>query len=48
MQRYGWTLLFHDCLIDQLRKLHNAVQREQRNDPAGLAKNAHDNQFHAV
>ena len=32
MQRHGWALLFHDCLIDQLRKLHHAVQRAQRND----------------
>ncbi|MDE0416447.1 MAG: type II toxin-antitoxin system YhaV family toxin [bacterium] len=48
MQRYGWTLLFHDCLIDQLRKLHNAVQREQRNDPAGFASNANVKLFHAL
>ncbi|MYD92321.1 MAG: type II toxin-antitoxin system YhaV family toxin [Chloroflexi bacterium] len=40
MQRHGWTLLFHDCLIHQLRKLHEAAQRAQRNDPAGFASNA--------
>ena len=48
MQRNGWTLLFHDCLIDQLRKLHNAVQRAQRSDPAGFASNANVKLFHAL
>ncbi len=48
MQRHGWTLLFHDCLIDQLRKLHNAVQRAQRNDPAGFASDANVKLFHAL
>ena len=48
MQRHGWTLLFHDCLIDQLRKLHSAVQRAQRNDPAGFASNANVKLFHAL
>ena len=40
MQRYGWTLLFHDCLIDQLRKLNRAAQRAKRNEPATFASNA--------
>ncbi len=48
MQRHGWTLLFHDCLIDQLRKLHNAVQRARRNDPKGFASNANVKLFHAL
>ncbi|MCY3828634.1 MAG: type II toxin-antitoxin system YhaV family toxin [Rhodospirillaceae bacterium] len=48
MQRHGWTLLFHDCLIDQLRRLHSAVQRAQRNDPAGFASNANVKLFHAL
>ena len=48
MQRHGWTLLFHDCVIDQLRKLHNAVQRAQRNDPTGFASNANVKLFHAL
>ncbi len=48
MQRNGWTLLFHECLIDQLRKLHNAVQRAQRSDPAGFASNANVKLFHAL
>jgi len=48
MQRYGWTLLFHDCLIDRLRKLQNAVQRAQRNDSAGFASNANVKLFRAL
>ncbi len=48
MQHHGWTLLFHDCLIGQLRRLHNAVQRAQRNDPAGFASNANVKLFRAL
>ena len=36
MQRDGWTLLFHECLVDQLRKLETAVARAQRKDPMGF------------
>jgi len=48
MQRHGWTLLFHDCLIDQLRKLHRAAQRAQRSDPAGFASNANVKLFQGL
>ena len=48
MQRHGWTLLFHDCLIDQLRKLHRAAQRAQRSDPAGFASNANFKLFQGL
>ncbi len=48
MKRHGWTLLFHDCLIDQLRRLHNAAQRAQRSDPTGFASNANVKLFHAL
>ena len=48
MQRHGWTLLFHDCLIEQLHKLRRAVQRAQRSDPAGFASNANAKLFHAL
>ncbi|MDE0334449.1 MAG: type II toxin-antitoxin system YhaV family toxin [Defluviicoccus sp.] len=48
MRHHGWTLLFHDCLIDQLRKLHNAAQRAQRSDPTGFASNANVKLFHAL
>ena len=48
MRRHGWTLLFHDCLIDQLRKLHDAVQRAQRSDPAEFSSNANVKLFHVL
>ncbi len=48
MQRHGWTLLFHDCLIKQLRKLLNAVQRAQRSNPTRFASNANIKLFHAL
>jgi toxin YhaV len=40
MQRHGWTLLFHDCLIDHLRKLEAAATRAQQQDPAAADSNA--------
>ena len=48
MQRHGWTPLFHDCLIDQLRKLHRAAQRAQQSDPAGFASNANFKLFQGL
>lgn len=35
MQRHGWTLLFHDNLIEQ----RTAVLRAQENDPEGFRSN---------
>ncbi len=48
MRHHGWTLLFHDCLVDQLRKLYYAVQRAQRSDPTRFASNANVKMFHAL
>ncbi|MCY4208733.1 MAG: type II toxin-antitoxin system YhaV family toxin [Roseovarius sp.] len=48
MRLHGWTLLFHDCLIDQMRRLHEAAQRAQRSDPEGFASNANVNLFRAL
>ena len=48
MQQNGWTLLFHECLIDQLRKLESAAARAQRQDPAGFASNANVKLFDAL
>ena len=48
MLRRGWTLLFHDCLVEQLRSLHHAVRRAQRSDPAGFGSNANVKLFHAL
>lgn len=40
MQRHGWTLLFHDCVIEQLQRLHTAAQRAEMKDPKNYADNA--------
>jgi toxin YhaV len=40
MQRHGWTLLFHDCVIEQLLKLRSAARRAQENNPEGFESNA--------
>jgi len=40
MQRYGWTLLFHECVIGQLQRLHAAAQRAKAKDPKGFESNA--------
>jgi len=48
MQRHGWTLLFHDCLVNQLARLRRAVRRAQRSDPAGSASNANVKLFRAL
>lgn len=48
MQRHGWTLLFHDCVIEQLQKLHTATLRAQENDPPGFESNANAKLFRAL
>lgn len=48
MQRHGWTLLFHDCVIEQLQKLLAAARRAQENDPKGFASNANVKLFRAL
>ncbi len=40
MQRHGWTLLFHGCVIEQLRKLRAAARRAQERDPESFESNA--------
>ena len=40
MQRQGWTLLFHPCLLLQLKKLKKAAERAELADPSGFASNA--------
>ncbi len=37
MQRHGWTLLFHEGVIVQLRKLQEAAARAEQNDSEGLS-----------
>ena len=48
MQRHGWALLFHDCVIEQLQKLHAAARRAQENDPKGFESTAHVKLFRAL
>lgn len=48
MERHGWTLLFHEGAVGQLRKLHAAAQRAERNDPQGGAGNANVKLFRAL
>jgi toxin YhaV len=48
MQRHGWTLLFHEGVIVQLRKLQEAVARVEQNDPQGFESNANVKLFRAL
>ena len=48
MQRHGWTLLFHEGVIVQLRKLQEAVARAEQNDPQGFESNANVKLFRAL
>lgn len=48
MQRHGWTLLFHDCLIQQLRTLHSAAERARRKSPESASTNANVKLFGAL
>ncbi len=40
MQANGWTLLFHACLIGQLRKLSDATSAARARDPEKYRSNA--------
>jgi toxin YhaV len=48
MQQHGWTLLFHDNLIQQLMKLRTAVLRAEQNDPKDFENNANVKFFRAL
>ena len=48
MQRHGWTLLFHDCVIEQLQKLDAAARRAQEKDPESFESNANVKLFRAL
>lgn len=48
IQRHGWNLLFHDCLIEQLRKLDSAAVRAKAQDPDGFRTNANVKLFAAL
>lgn len=48
IQRHGWNLLFHDCLIGQLQRLHAAASRARAQDPDGFESNANVKLFAAL
>ena len=48
MQRHGWVLLFHECIVEQLQRLHAAAQRAERNNPDGSERNANVKLFRAL
>jgi toxin YhaV len=48
IQRNGWNLLFHECLIKQLQKLQAAAERAQKQDPKGYESNANVRLFTAL
>ncbi|GAB7079132.1 type II toxin-antitoxin system YhaV family toxin [Megalodesulfovibrio paquesii] len=48
MQRHGWTLLFHDCLIEQLQRLVQAAARAMARNPEEAASNANVKLFRAL
>ena len=48
MQKQGWTLLFHACLIEQLQKLNAAAIRAIESNPKGFESNANVKLFRAL
>ena len=48
IQRHGWNLLFHECISEQLQKLHTATERARRQDPNGFESNANAKLFAAL
>lgn len=48
MQRHGWTLLFHGCLIAQLQKLKAASERAEASDMRAFSANANVKLYRAL
>ncbi|PZW45794.1 hypothetical protein F477_04275 [Pseudomonas sp. URIL14HWK12:I3] len=48
MLRHGWTLLLHEGVTLQLRKLQEAATRAEQNDPQGFESNANVKLFQAL
>ncbi|WP_207162070.1 type II toxin-antitoxin system YhaV family toxin [Thiocapsa imhoffii] len=48
IQRHGWVLLFHGCIVAQLQKLQAAAARAERNDPMDFERNANVKLFRAL
>jgi toxin YhaV len=47
-QYHGWSLLFHDCICEQLQKLNLAASRARTQDPHGFESNANVRLFAAL
>jgi toxin YhaV len=48
IQRHGWNLLFHECLSEQLQKLHVASERAQQQYPQRFESSANVRLFAAL
>jgi toxin YhaV len=48
IQRHGWVLLFHGCIVEQLQKLQAAAARAERNAPMDFERNANVKLFRAL
>lgn len=48
MQRHGWPLLFHEGIIEQLRKLRMAAEQAEQSDPQEFERNANVKLFRAL
>jgi toxin YhaV len=48
MQRHGWTLLFHDRVVDQLAKLQAAAKVEAKNEQPTGGPNANGKLLEAL
>ena len=48
MQCHGWSLLFHECLIEQMMKLEQAAARATAQNPGGATSNANVKLFRAL
>jgi len=40
MKTHGWTILFHECLIEQVQPLRAAVLRAERREPERITENS--------
>lgn len=48
IERHGWTLLFHECVVEQMRKLAAAVDQAKLHDSQGFEANANVKLFRAL
>lgn len=48
MESQGWRLLFHACLVEQLRRLDAAAKKANKQGPKSAATNANVKLFAAV